>query len=193
MASTAAIGSGADTGPARSTTARANTLRNLGLAFILLAIALGVLIGLQGEPALGLIKLGQLQARSIAWAIPIIAVFALLFSYNYPRTGAVVSLLGAAVANCLSASLLFALRKYGNAPEPISAACTVEEARNEQGRLRIPRIVVELRVGVPWAALKHADRAVAQFEDFCVVTQSVRGGIEVDVTVVDVTGAAAPR
>jgi glucose/mannose transport system permease protein len=98
MASTAAIGSGADTGPARSTTARATTLRNLGLAFILLAIALGVMIALQGEPALGLIKLGQLQARSIAWAIPGIAVFALLFSYNYPRTGAVVSLLGAGVA-----------------------------------------------------------------------------------------------
>ncbi|MEQ1842223.1 MAG: hypothetical protein ABL994_17595, partial [Verrucomicrobiales bacterium] len=32
-----------DAGPARSTTARATTLRNLGLAFILLAIALGVL------------------------------------------------------------------------------------------------------------------------------------------------------
>jgi hypothetical protein len=38
------------------------------------------------------------------------------------------------------------------------------------------------------AALKHAERAIAQFEDFCVVTQSVRAGIDVPVTVVDGAG-----
>jgi organic hydroperoxide reductase OsmC/OhrA len=101
-------------------------------------------------------------------------------------------LLGTAVANCLAASLLFSLRKFGNDPGPMRATCTLAPARNAQGRWRIPRIDVELRLGVAWGSLKHAPRAVSQFEDFCVVTQSVRGGIDVAVRVVDSTGAAAP-
>ena len=101
-------------------------------------------------------------------------------------------LLGTAVANCLSASLLFALRKFGNEPGPIQASCTLAPERNAQGRWRIQHIAVEIRLGVPWAGLKHAPRALAQFEDFCIVTQSVRAGIDVQVRVVDSTGAPAP-
>jgi organic hydroperoxide reductase OsmC/OhrA len=97
-------------------------------------------------------------------------------------------LLGVAVANCLASSLLFALRKYGNEPGPLHAVANVVVQRNPQGRMRIPRIGVELQLGVPWRDLKHAGRAVAQFEDFCVVTQSVRGGIDVDVRVTDSEG-----
>lgn len=102
-------------------------------------------------------------------------------------------LLCVAVANCLAASLLFALRKFGNEPGPLHAVAEVALVRNSQGRLRIPRIAVELRLGVPWHALKHADRALAQFEDFCVVTQSVRGGIDVAVHVLDATGEPMPH
>lgn len=101
-----------------------------------------------------------------------------------------VRLLGTAVANCLAASLLFALRKFHNRPEPVQATCTLAPERNADGRWRIPRIGVEIRLGVPWSSLKHAERALAQFEDFCVVTQSVRIGIDVTVRVVDSTGAA---
>lgn len=101
-------------------------------------------------------------------------------------------LLAVAVANCLAASLLFALRKFGNEPGPMRAIAEVAMARNERGRLRIPRIAVELHLGVPWQSLKHADRAVAQFEDFCIVTESVRAGIEVDVRVLDRTGEPLP-
>lgn len=99
-------------------------------------------------------------------------------------------LLGTAVANCLMASLLFALRKFRNSPEPMQATCTLAPERNAAGRLRIPRIHVEIQLGVPWSSLHHPERALAQFEDFCVVTQSVRGGIDVAVHVVDSTGAA---
>ncbi|MBC5783196.1 OsmC family protein [Ramlibacter sp. USB13] len=102
-------------------------------------------------------------------------------------------MLGTAVANCLASSLFFALRKFGNEPGKLQAPCTVARERNAQGRWRIPRIDVELQLGVPWARLKHADRALAQFEDFCVVTQSVRGGIDVRVRVVDSAGQEAPR
>jgi organic hydroperoxide reductase OsmC/OhrA len=102
-------------------------------------------------------------------------------------------LLGTAVANCLAASLLFALRKFGNKPEPMQASCTLSPERNADGRWRIRRIEVELRLGVPWSSLKHAERALAQFEDFCIVTQSVRGGIDVHVHTVDSGGAPLAR
>lgn len=104
-------------------------------------------------------------------------------------------LLGVSVANCLAASLLFALRKYGNEPGPLRAVATVALERNAAGRMRIPRIDVELHLGVAWRDLRHAERALGQFEDFCVVTQSVRGGIDVTVKVSDSEGrlpVAAP-
>lgn len=88
-------------------------------------------------------------------------------------------LLGAAVANCLAASLLFALRKYGNEPTPMRVEAAVSLGRNALGRLRVSSITVDLHLGVPFARLKHASRALAQYEDFCVVTQSVRPGIDV--------------
>lgn len=97
-------------------------------------------------------------------------------------------LLAAAVGNCLAASLLFSLRKYKQQPEPISAAVTSEVARNAEGRLRIKALHVALTLGQPAAALQHLERALAQFEDFCTVTQSVRACIEVDVQVHDALG-----
>lgn len=97
-------------------------------------------------------------------------------------------LLAAAVGNCLSASLLFSLRKFKQRPEPISAEVSVETGRNAQNRLRIKAMNVVLKLGQPAAALQHLDRALAQFEDFCTVTQSVRGSIEVSVQVLDALG-----
>ncbi len=97
-------------------------------------------------------------------------------------------LLLAAIANCLSASLVFALRKFKNQPEPIRAVAVVEKARNAERRMRISRIGVDLHLGAPSAGMQMLDRALAQFEDFCVVTQSVRAGIAVDVRVLDADG-----
>ena len=48
-----------------------------------------------------------------------------------------VQLLAAAVGNCLSDSLLFALRKFKQAPEPIQCDVTAEVGRNPEGRLRV--------------------------------------------------------
>ncbi len=94
-------------------------------------------------------------------------------------------LLAAAVGNCLAASLLFSLRKYKEQAEPITAEVSTEIGRNAEGRLRVQAIDVVLKLGQPAAALKHLDRALAQFEDFCTVTQSVRTGIDVTVQVLD--------
>ena len=98
-------------------------------------------------------------------------------------------LLLAAVANCLSASLLFSLRKFKNDPGKIAAHARATLARNEHGRWRVQRIEVELAMGAAAGSLEHLDRLLAQFEDFCVVTESVRQGIEVQVSVRDGSGA----
>jgi len=98
-------------------------------------------------------------------------------------------LLAAAVGNCLVASLLFALRKYKQAPDPIRAELTAEVGRNPQGRLRVLGITARLTLGVPAAALQHLDRVLAQFEAFCTVTESVRASIPVGVEVFDAQGA----
>jgi uncharacterized OsmC-like protein len=99
-----------------------------------------------------------------------------------------VQLLAAAVGNCLAASLLFALRKFKQAPEPIRAQVEPVVGRNEQKRMRVQRLKVRLDLGVPADRLQHLDHALAQFEDFCTVTASVRAAIPVDVEVYDSAG-----
>ncbi len=96
-------------------------------------------------------------------------------------------LLAAAVANCLAASLLFAVRKFKEDPGPVSAEVRGELERQD-GRWRIGTLQVELQLGTAAEALPHLERALSQFENFCVVTQSVRQGIEVLVQVRDSTG-----
>lgn len=97
-------------------------------------------------------------------------------------------LLMAAVGNCLSASLAFSLRKFKNDAVPIRTAVEASLARNDHGRLRVQGLSVDLRLGVPAADLRLLDRALAQYEDFCVVTQSVRAAIPVAVRVFDSDG-----
>ena len=97
-------------------------------------------------------------------------------------------LLASAVANCLAASLLFAMRKFKNEPGPLRAVVTVTKGRNPDNRLRILGIDVVLHLGVKADGLEMLDRILGQFEEFCIVTQSVRAAIPVSVTVVDVDG-----
>lgn len=100
-----------------------------------------------------------------------------------------VQLLAAAAANCLADSLLFALRKFRQAPEPIRAEAEATVGRNAEGRLRVQRIAVRLTLGVAASQLEHLDRALAQFEGFCTVAESIRQGVPVDVEVHDAAGA----
>ena len=100
-----------------------------------------------------------------------------------------VQLLSAAVGNCLSDSLLFALRKFKQAPEPIHCTVTSEVGRNPEGRMRVLNMKAVLTLGVPAASLAHLERVLGQFEAFCTVTQSVGQGIPITVEVVDSIGA----
>ena len=98
-----------------------------------------------------------------------------------------VRLLAASVGNCLAASLVFALRKFKDDPGGVSATVTGQLARQDK-RWRIETLDVDIHLGNNITAFSAVDKAMAQFEDFCVVTQSVRQGIEVNVTVFDRNG-----
>ena len=74
-----------------------------------------------------------------------------------------VQFFAAAVGNCLSDSLLFALRKFKQAPEPITCNVTAEVGRNPEGRVRVLAIKAVLTLGVPAASLEHLDRVLGQF------------------------------
>lgn len=100
-----------------------------------------------------------------------------------------VQLLCAAVGNCLSDSLLFALRKYRQAPEPLRCSVEAQVGRNAEGRLRVLAMHARLQLGVPAAQLQHLDRVLSQFEAFCTVTQSVGQGIAITTEVQDSEGA----
>lgn len=92
-------------------------------------------------------------------------------------------LLAASVASCLASSLLHCLRKARVAIEDLSATVVLSEARNAQGRLRVERMSVLLN---PQVAPEHIDRlsrCTTLFQDYCTVTESVRQGIDIRVTV----------
>ncbi len=97
-------------------------------------------------------------------------------------------LLLAAVANCLSASLLFALRKFHNQPGGLRAEAVAHIQRDAAGRWRIPTASVVLQLAEGAEQHQQLERILGQFEEFCIVTQSVRAGIAVDVVVKDAHG-----
>jgi uncharacterized OsmC-like protein len=90
-------------------------------------------------------------------------------------------ILAAAIGNCLAASLVFCLKRKGIVAHGVRSELQVTLARNEQKRLRVGRVDVKLHVNdIPKEAL---DACRSTFEDFCVVTQSVREGLEVNVDI----------
>lgn len=94
----------------------------------------------------------------------------------------------AAVANCLSSSLYFALQKFKQDAGGITTTATARIDRNEQNRLRVLDIAVTIRLGKGGAEISHLDRILEQFEPFCTVSQSVRHGIPISVAVEDGLG-----
>ena len=91
------------------------------------------------------------------------------------------AVLGAAVGNCLAASLTFCLRRARMDVQGMTANVTTHVIRNEHGRFRIDGIDVELEP-VVGADLARLERCSDLFEDFCTVTASVQRGIPVRVS-----------
>ncbi|MFT7401572.1 MAG: putative OsmC-like protein [Hydrogenophaga sp.] len=99
------------------------------------------------------------------------------------------AMLMAALANRLSANLLFALQKFKQDPGTLVATATPTVERNEHKRLRIIGIRVQIALGRAAAEIEHLERVLPQFEEFCTVSMSAREGIPIAVEVTDSSGA----
>ena len=100
-------------------------------------------------------------------------------------------ILAAAIGDCLSASLLFCARKARVNLGPIHTTVTVQIVRNPDRRLRVGRVDVSIDPHLEGADTTAALRCREVFEDYCMVTQSVRQGIDVHVAVKGLEAAPA--
>jgi organic hydroperoxide reductase OsmC/OhrA len=91
--------------------------------------------------------------------------------------------LGSAIGNCLSASLLHCLRRARVEVEGMRTEIRGRVARNERGRFRIAGIEARLMATIPPEDQARVDRCIQAFEDYCIVSGSVRQGIHIDVEV----------
>ena len=89
-------------------------------------------------------------------------------------------LLAAAVANCLSASLVFCMSKQRAPIAGVKSRAHVALVRNDQKRLRIGHVDVTITLP-PGVDAEKLQVCRGMFEEFCVVTQSVREGLKVNV------------
>ena len=98
-------------------------------------------------------------------------------------------LLALGVLGCLSASFIFCLKKKNFKVDDFKSEAEVTLARNEKGFWRIKKIDVDI---VPTIkdpdtlkrakqCLKPVKDGISFFEQYCIVTQSVRAGVEVNV------------
>ena len=92
--------------------------------------------------------------------------------------------LSSAIGHCLSASLLFCLQRSRIPLKHVSTQVHTTLARNEKGRWRVKEIKVDIKADpINEEDRKRMKPCLDVFEDFCIVTQSVRKGINVQATV----------
>jgi uncharacterized OsmC-like protein len=91
-------------------------------------------------------------------------------------------MLGVAVLGCLSSSFIFCLKKKDFTLDNLKAEAEVTVARNDKGFWRVAKIDVNIDIEIDDPeARKRADQCRKMFEQYCLVTQAVREGIDVEV------------
>lgn len=89
-------------------------------------------------------------------------------------------LLAASVINCLMASLTFCLKKKGLSTDSMKGEVTGRIERVDK-RLRVTELDVEIEAEIDEE--EKAQQCLDIFEDYCVVTQSVKNSVDVNVDV----------
>jgi uncharacterized OsmC-like protein len=92
-------------------------------------------------------------------------------------------LLSAAVGHCVSSSFLYCLSKVRVKAKKLETTVKANIARNKEGYFRIASMDVQIHLEVSEEDKIRVQRCLTIFENYCTVTQSVRKGIEVKVTV----------
>jgi uncharacterized OsmC-like protein len=93
-------------------------------------------------------------------------------------------LIGTAVANCLSSSLVHCLRRAKADVKGIKAEVTGYIERNDEGLLRLTKIDVTILPKFGSSADENLlNRCKDIFEKYCIVTESIRNGLPVNVEI----------
>jgi len=92
-------------------------------------------------------------------------------------------MLSSAVGHCLTSSLMFCMEKSRGSVKDIEADVETSLIRNDNGRWRVAGIKVNMKVDVNDIDKEKLERCKSIFEDFCIVTASVREGVKIDVEV----------
>lgn len=96
---------------------------------------------------------------------------------NAPR------LLAAAVGQCMSSSLIYCLTKARIPIINLETTVKTNLFKNEKGLSRIKSIDIQIILEVNEEHKTRLSRCLTIFEDYCTVTQSIRKGIQVNLTV----------
>ena len=92
-------------------------------------------------------------------------------------------LLSAAIGHCISSSLLYCLGKAKVKVKKLETMVQANVERNKEGYLRIAGLDVQVGLEVSEEDKARVPRCLKIFENYCTVTQSVRKGIEVKVSI----------
>ena len=92
-------------------------------------------------------------------------------------------LLSASVGHCMSSSLIYCLKKARIPIIDLKTAVKTQLIRNENKRLRIENIELEIYLKIKEEDKSRVHRCLSIFEDYCTVTQSIRKGIKVQVKI----------
>jgi uncharacterized OsmC-like protein len=91
-------------------------------------------------------------------------------------------LLGLSVLGCLSASFSFCLQKKDLSLSGLEGKAEVTIARNEKSFWRVKKIDIELHPKIDTPKMrKRADQCIEFFEKYCIISESLRTGFEVNV------------
>lgn len=100
------------------------------------------------------------------------------------ETGPTASMLmGAAVGNCLSASLVFCLSKKRVNLKNLKTMITLKRKRNDKGYWSISEIVVDLQPEIAEEDRARFDQCVEIFRNYCIVSNSIETGIPLTVNI----------
>nr|VFK22544.1 MAG: Uncharacterized OsmC-related protein [Candidatus Kentron sp. MB]VFK28889.1 MAG: Uncharacterized OsmC-related protein [Candidatus Kentron sp. MB]VFK74137.1 MAG: Uncharacterized OsmC-related protein [Candidatus Kentron sp. MB] len=102
-------------------------------------------------------------------------------------------LLAAAVGNCLTASLMFCAGKHEPPDQGAKTEVTCTIVRDDRSRMRVGGMEVSITVSGETEQSDRLRRCLDLFEDFCVVTASVKKGIPIQVTVQNEAGEVLKR
>ncbi len=91
-------------------------------------------------------------------------------------------LLALSVLGCLAASFSFCLQKKDFSLSGLEGKAEVTIARNDKGFWRVKKIDVEMNPKIDTSEMrKRADKCRKFFEQYCIISESLRTGFEVNV------------